>query len=358
MKILCNTLFAAVLLFSPASATADILISEQEKTAMLNEADDFIDDMPEGLQDRQCDAVLHALSGQGADLQKIRLSRNVPAPVSDAVECSDITPDGTARGISMRLYRPKDAAAPLPLLVYLHGGGWTIGSIASCSRFCDAVAATGKAEVLAVDYSLAPESPFPDGLSDCVEAVRFAASHAGQLGTADNLIFIGGDSSGANLALATALRLGMEADSPAIKGIVAFYPVLKGGPDGSESWRKFSKGYGLDARLMNAFFEAYINGTDGCNSSNGADSVAQDPLMSPADAPDSMLEKLPPLLIVNAGRDILNDQGKDFHARLAKLGNDARRVEFPGAVHLFITVDGQPTAFGKAVALTADFLSR
>jgi acetyl esterase/lipase len=78
-----------------------------------------------------------------------------------------------------------------------------------------------------------------------------------------------------------------------------------------------------------------------------------EPLISPAHANDTALTQLPPMLIINAQRDILCDQGKEF----AQKYPNVTRVEFPGAVHLFITVKGQSTAFGKAVKLTADFLT-
>ena len=73
----------------------------------------------------------------------------------------------------MRIYEPKDGSAGrLPVLLYLHGGGWTFGSINSCGRFCNAMAASGKMRVIALDYRLAPEHPYPAGLDDCIGAVE------------------------------------------------------------------------------------------------------------------------------------------------------------------------------------------
>ncbi len=154
----------------------NVVLTQQEKTQMLNEADDFIDDIPEGQSDRQADAILHALSGSGAELEAVRQSRNGLPNYSEDVVVRDITPiDGSARGIAMRLYRAKSSEGEtLPLLVYFHGGGWCFGSLNSCASYCDTLAAKGDVAVLAVEYSLAPENPFPRGLSDCISAVEYA----------------------------------------------------------------------------------------------------------------------------------------------------------------------------------------
>lgn len=323
------------------------LPTEKESIAMLNEADDFIDEINDGRQDRQSDAVYHAIQGQPAELIELRNSRNTAAKLSDKVERKDFYGEGASRSVAMRLYRPlAHESRKLPLLIYLHGGGWTIGSINSCAKFCDALAATGEAIVLAVDYSLAPEKSYPHGMLDCVSAVEYAFAHADEWGSSSDMVSIGGDSSGANLALATAMYLKDGSSiKDKVKSLVLFYPVVKAYPDGLPSWKKYSRGYGLDARLMGAFNKAYVAGGDEKN-----------PLISPADASDDKLKELPPMLIIGAGRDILVDQGKEFSDRINKIGKEVEHIEFPGAVHLFITVPGQSTAFSKAVDLTTGFL--
>lgn len=339
-----------------AKIPLNLLPTEKEKVAFLNEADDFIDDMAEGLQDRQCDAVLHAMRGQTGELANVRMSHDSVVKVPDSVESLDIVGDGSARGMKMRLYRPRTASSKgdLPLLVYFHGGGWAFGSLNSCSAFCSAVAAAGEAMVLAVDYSLAPENPFPSGLLDCVAAVEYARDHVAEWGGGS--ISLGGDSAGGNLAVATALYMMDQADPVALKSLVLFYPVVKAYADGSSSWKEYSRGYGLDSRLMNAFNEAYLNSVSGSGDATAGNADARNPLVSPAEAGTDKLSKLPPVLIIGAERDILYDQGREFAGTLKKCGNDVEHISFPGAIHLFMTVEGQPTAFSKAVALTSAFL--
>ena len=140
-------------------------------------------------------------------------------------------------------------------------------------------------------------------------------------------ISIGGDSSGGNLALATAMYMEDSELKDKIRSLVLFYPVLKSYPDKSASWKRYSRGYGLDSRLMESFIEAYLNAP-----ADGGPSVksdAKEAMVSPAEASDEQISKLPPILIVGAERDILYDQGKEFAARLKGKGNDAEHITFP-----------------------------
>ena len=297
-----------------------------------HEADAFIGHMPPSLQSHQAEAVARAIDGDSYLLNMVRSSRNTQPQLPDGVVASSPAPN-------LRLYTPVSRSRQLPLLVYFHGGGWTFGSLNSCARFCDAVAAMGGVKVLAVDYRLAPEHPFPCGLHDCCDAVAYARDNAALLGIDASRISAGGDSSGGNLALAVALS---DECRGALESLVLFYPVTKAFADGSESWRKYGSGYGLDADLMEAFNRAYLGGTD---SENHAVSVG---LCS-----GEQLRRLPRTLLVAAGRDILRDQGCEL---AEKSGGRIERVEFPDAVHLFITVPGQDEAFRKAVDLTYEFI--
>ncbi|MDE6298765.1 MAG: alpha/beta hydrolase [Muribaculaceae bacterium] len=326
--------------YSVGKLTHQPVFTPAQQTAMLNEADDFIDALPEGLQDIQADAVLRAIRGDGAQLAKIRESRNASPNLSEKVNHTSYKENG----IEMQLYSPKKIEGELPLLVYFHGGGWTFGSINSCAHFCDSLAETGKAGVLAVDYSLAPEHKFPSGLDDCLTSIEFALKNLSEWGFSS--ISLGGDSSGANLALASQISLIEKGKGEDIESLILIYPVLKAFPDKSESWRKYARGYGLNRRLMESFFEAYLSSTD-----------SEDALASPGLAIDSVLKKMPPLLLINAERDILFDQGKEFALKIKEIGNHVDWVTMPGATHLFITVPGQPTAFSTAVSLCEDFLS-
>lgn len=322
----------------------EITFTEKEKAAFLNEADDFIDDMPDGFQDHQADAVLHGIQGNGMELAKLRESRNRPYEIADDIDEKELVGDGSARGLKMRLYSSNDPDGKMPLLVYLHGGGWVMGSLNSCAAFCEGMARKGVA-VLAVDYSLSPENEPPKAMLDCIGALEYANAHAEEWGVNPNAISIGGDSAGGNLAIASCLYLNDSADKGAVpRSVVAFYPVVKCYRDDSKSWKRYSKGYGLDGRLMEAFCNAYVKDGNGTK------------YESPALASDGDLSKLPDMLIVGADRDILSDQGSGFAERVIKCGGKAQRIVLPGTVHLFITVDGQPSARAKSIEIASEYL--
>lgn len=310
---------------------------EIDTSTLRKEADAFLSGMPKGLQTRQTEAVRRAMQGDSEALNQVRYSRNTPSPLPKDVSA-------TYLNSRLRLYTPMlKTDTPRPMLVYFHGGGWTFGSINSCSRFCGELVAQAGISVLAVNYALAPEAPFPHGLNDCIEAIRFAMRHAEEWGSTSHLISAGGDSAGGNLAIATALGM-LSSDTIPLRSLVLFYPVTLAYSANSESWLRYGTGFALDSELMEVFNQAY------------ASQDARHHLISVAHAPDNLLSQLPPTLLVAAERDILCSQGREFANRLKQLGVNIKRYELPGAVHLFITVPGQPQAFQHALSLTASFL--
>ncbi len=303
---------------------------------MRLEADSFLLGFPEGLQYRQSLAIVKAMAGDNSQLEKIRQARDRYPSISKNVRTREVTD-------CFRLYEPIDTTDRLlPLLVYLHGGGWTIGSVNSCGRYCDAMAASGKMKVLAVNYRLAPEYPYPCGLVDCVEAVKYAVDNADGLGIDPSRISVGGDSSGGNLAIATAMT---DECNGLIESLILFYPVTKAFPDSSESWLKYGEGYGLDSNLMQRFNEAYRSHLS-----------LRESLIDVGVAEIDKIERIPRSLMIAAGRDILRDQGMEFVSRFSD--DRISRIEFDGAVHLFITLPGQEEAFRTAVKLSTDFLTK
>lgn len=316
----------SIAVFAPRCHTDSAVAAIARRCLMRAQADAFLRKMPADLQQKQTAAILKAIDGDNSDLMAVRNARNTPPDISDNVVARMITS-------TMRIYEPRQSSEePLPVLLYLHGGGWTFGSINSCGRFCDAIAASGSVKVVALDYRLAPEHPYPDGLNDCIAAIDYIVDHAHELRIDPHRIAIGGDSSGGNLAIATALSPSCRGT---IRSLLLFYPVVKAYDDQSPSWLEYGHGYGLDASIMEAFNRAYTLNAD-----------PRDPDISVALRSDADLEQLPPTLIIAAQRDILCDQGKAFAQRIA---DKAQRIEYPGTVHLFITVPGQDAAFHQAV---------
>lgn len=317
--------------------TATNAVTTESDSVIKREADAFIKRMGNTLQPGQRDAIIEAIHGNYSALTKVRNARNDKPVYPSNVRVSEPTE-------RLRLYTNIDGnQKDKPLLVYFHGGGWTIGGLNSCARFCSELCSKGGISVLAVDYRLAPEHPYPAPLDDCEEALEVAFRHAESWGCSPRKIFAGGDSSGGNLAVSSTMRI----EEGKVAGLLLFYPVVRAWNDGTKSWKKGEKGLGLDGDLMEAFNRSYAS-----------EEEARTPEVSPILASDESLSRLPRTLLIAAERDILSDQGEEFIERIASLGVAARRIEYPGAVHLFITVPGQPTAFAEAVAQSVRFIGK
>lgn len=300
---------------------------------MQTEERTFLANMKPGLQHTQMLAVRAAIQGDDSALQQIRQSRNIAPTLPETITATYVTP-------GLCLFVPVNAASrKRPLLLYLHGGGWCFGSINSCARFCAALAEAGDCCVAALNYRLSPKYPYPYPLNDCVQAFSYLKQHAEEWGCDTTQISVGGDSAGGNLALATATSI------DGVHKVIPIYPVTKLFTETTPSWEKYAKGYGNDAELLEAFNEAY------------ARNETHNPLVSVGLASDAALTKLPPVLILSAGHDILFDQTAELAVRLKKLNHPLRYHVFPTATHLFITVPGQPTAFAEAVKIIARFLN-
>jgi acetyl esterase len=238
-------------------------------------------------------------------------------PGEPVAEVRDLEIAAPSCSIPARLYRPE-GAQPLPLIVYLHGGGWTIGSIESFDTVVRALANAAGAIVVSVEYRLAPEAPFPAALEDSLCAVRWLAANAAELGADPTRMAIAGDSAGGNLATVVARRLRGEVD---LRAQVLIYPVTDAGCN-TASYREFGEGHGLTAASMHRFWNLYLNGADGT-----------DPDASPLRAED--LAGLPPAFVLTAGFDPLRDEGEAYAEALREAGVEVEVRRFEGAIHGF-----------------------
>jgi acetyl esterase/lipase len=228
---------------------------------------------------------------------------------------------GPGGGIRIRLYDPG-LARPAPCLIYIHGGGWVICNLDTHDGVCRRLAQAGGFLVASVDYRLAPEHKFPAGLEDCVAAVRWLATQGRDWGIDPGRLAIGGDSAGANLALATLLSLRAAGPSPLLAGLLiygAYAPYTEGSETASQ--RAFGDGsYILSADDMRWFWNHYIN-DEGDN---------RNPLAVPLLA---NLEGLPPLMVTAAEFDPLFDDSTALIAKLEAAAVPHRYVLWPGVTH-------------------------
>jgi acetyl esterase len=202
--------------------------------------------------------------------------------------------------------------------VYLHGGGWTIGSIDSFDTVVRALANASGAIIVSVGYRLAPEAPFPAGLEDCLCAVRWVAANAAELGADPDRLAIAGDSAGGNLATVVARRLRHEVP---LRAQALIYPVIDAGCN-TASYRDFGEGHGLTAASMHRFWNLYLDGSDGMH-----------PDASPLRAED--LAGSPPAFVLTAGFDPLRDEAEAYCEALREAGVEADCHRYDGAIHGF-----------------------
>jgi acetyl esterase len=255
-----------------------------------------------------------------------RTSQNTHSSPSE-VEARDLEVAGGAGPVPARLYTPPGAAKPSGLLVYFHGGGFVIGDLETHDGHCRRLALHSGQRVMAVDYRLAPENPFPAGHDDALAATRWAFDHTAELGADPMRIGVGGDSAGGNLAASIALDLRAD-PARRLKLQLLLYPALW--PAQETATRRDRDGPVLSKAAM-AFFERSL-AFEGHPDAHRA---------APAQAKD--LAGLPPAYVVTAGFDPLEHEGRDYAAALAKAGGDARHVNYEGLVHdFFIMGDVSP----------------
>jgi len=216
-------------------------------------------------------------------------------------------PDGT--DLPLRTYRPSGVGERPPVVVYLHGGGWTIGSVDTHDEPCRALAAGTGAVVVSVDYRLAPEHPFPAAVHDAYAAICFVADNADDLGIDAGRLVVAGDSAGGNLSAAVSL-MARDRSGPTIALQVLVYPAVDFDYDSGRwpSLQENATGYFLHLETMRWFADCY----------GGAERLAGDPLAAPIRAADHA--GLPPAHVFVAGFDPLRDEGLAYAEVLRDAG--------------------------------------
>jgi len=242
---------------------------------------------------------------------------------------------GPGGPLAVRVYRPRTGDRP-GAFVYLHGGGWVIGSLEAADGGCRRIANATGTVVVSVDYRLAPENKYPAALDDTYAALCWVRDQADELGIDPRKLVIGGSSAGGNLAAAACL-VARDRGGPPLAMQVLIVPALWMATGATESMRTNGESYGLDAATMEWFARHYI----------GTEDDANDPLVSPYLAKD--LRGLPPALIVTAEFDALRDDGELYGGRLREAGVEATVIRYAGMIHGFMgfaSIDAAGVAVG------------
>lgn len=259
---------------------------------------------------------VHELDAPAARFQMRAMGPVAEAPTGDLAVIRDLTIPGPAGPIPARLYDARESRDPGPVMVFYHGGGFVIGDLETHEPYCAEAARALDIPVIAIDYRLAPEHPFPAAPDDCEAATRWIAENIPCTG-----LIPSGDSAGGNLAIVVTMAL---RDVPAAVPVIAqfpIYPVV----DGTDEWGSFRE-HG-DGKLLTheamAWFHAAYQAEDG--------HIRAHPLGHDHAG-------MPPTLVLTAGLDPLRDQGRAYAAALIEAGVPTVFREATGNIHGFINL--------------------
>lgn len=265
---------------------------------------------------------VHGVHGGREQMRRLPALMDPPPPKVRRVGEQEI--DGPRGMLRIRVYAPPGVHGDAPVLVYFHGGGGVVGDLDTHDVPCRVLCREASCVVASVEYGLAPESPFPQGLDDCVAAFRWVREHPEAIG-GDGRVAVGGDSMGGNLAAAVAIETrDDEAGGPDFQLLI--YPMTDAaGRTGSRD--KFARGFLLPDPTIAWFRRTYLRGAD-----------AKDPRVSVLRCASH--KGLAPAYVATAGFDPLRDEGHAYAEALREAGVSVEYRCFGDQVHGFLHMSG------------------
>jgi acetyl esterase len=268
-----------------------------------------------------------------------------PIPMPEVDE-SWVTVRSEFGEVQVRLVRPIGAVGPLPVVVYLHGGGWIFGSPASHDRLTRELAIGANAVLAVVDYARAPEAKYPVQLEQCYATARWIYER----GEADDFdtrrLAVAGDSAGGNMSTVLAIMAKQRGDVSFVHQSL-YYPMTDADPDDTESLRLFKDGPYGTKEVMEWFWSSYLPD----------EKLRGEVTVSPLRASSTDLEELPPALVIVDENDILRDQGEAYADKLREAGVPTTSVRFNGTMHDFMMLnalrDTESTRAAVSLAVSA-----
>src|SRR3954469_6751375 len=258
-------------------------------------------------------AVLDEL--QGAPIDKLPVDdrwATVPADVGD---------------VRVRILRPRDAAGTLPVILYMHGGGWVLGNGGTHDRLVRELAVGTGAAVVFVEYDRSPEAQYPVAIEQAYATAQWIVREGASNQLDPDRIAVAGDSVGGNMTAALTLMAAERGDVRFVHQSM-YYPVTDAAMD-TGSYERFAEGYFLSARMMAWFWDAYEPDVE----------RRLEPLTSPMRASEEQLAGLPPALVVVDEADVLRDEGEAYAARLRAAGTAVTTVRYDGITHDFMMLN-------------------
>ncbi|AQZ62278.1 Esterase/lipase [[Actinomadura] parvosata subsp. kistnae] len=253
-----------------------------------------------------------------------------------------VTVPASVGEVAVRLVRPRGAAAPLPVVLYLHGGGWVLGNAFTHDRLVRELAVGACAAVAFVEYTNAPEARYPVAIEQGYAVARWIGRQGAAYGLDPDRVAVAGDSSGGNMAAALTLMAKQRGDVRFVHQSL-YYPITDAVMD-TGSYRDFATGYLLTARAMARFWDEYLP-----DAGRRREATA-----SPLRATMAELTGLPPAFVVVGEADVLRDEGEAYAAKLRAAGVRVTTVRYDGTIHGFMTLNElSDTCAGRAATAQA-----
>ena len=249
----------------------------------------------------------------------------------------------SAGNIDIKIVRPKcNTEEKLPVILYLHGGGWILGNAKTHDTLIKKLANCTKSVVIFPEYSKSPEAIYPTAINQCYAVLEYIKQNPVEFNINENKIAVAGDSAGGNMATVLALKAKQE-NGPHIYLQALFYPVTDASMD-TKSYHDFKDGPWLSKKAMEWFWDAYAP----------EKSLRNNPQISPLKAELEELKGLPQALIITAENDVLRDEGEEYARKLNQAGVKVINARINGTIHDFMMLnalsDTQPTKGAFALA--------
>ena len=264
---------------------------------------------------------------QAAPVEKLHVDEHwitVPAEVGD---------------LKVRIVRPPKAVGTLPVVLYMHGGGWVLGNAQTHDRLIRELAVGTGTAIAFVEYDRSPEARYPVAIEQGYAAARWIVREGAANQLDPDRMAVAGDSVGGGMAAAIALMAGERGDVRFVQ-LSMYYPVTDAAME-TDSYEQFAEGYFLTAKSMAWFWDAYLPDLE----------RRSEPYASPLRASDEQLRRLPPAFVIVDEADVLRDEGEAFAARLRAAGGGVTTVRYDGITHDFMMLNPLSDSYATRAAV-------
>jgi acetyl esterase len=327
-----------------ATQTASGNTTTQNDTSVEPKTRDFL----ENLQ-KQGGSPIYTLSPRDARAVLSNLQASIPVAMPPADIENRTIPGSPNKQISINIVRPRGASDKiLPVVVYIHGGGWVLGGFDTHERLVRELANKANVVVVFVNYTPAPDAHYPVQIEQAYAATKWVAENGKSINVDPSRLAVVGDSVGGNMAAAVTL-LAKERGGPKIAFQELFYPVTDANFD-TPSYKELQDGYWLTRKAMQWFWDNYAPDN----------ATRKEPTASPLQATVSQLTGLPPALVIIDEHDVLRDEGEAYAHKLMQAGVPVTATRYLGTIHDFMMLNpiSDTTPVRGAIDQASDMLTK